>query len=539
MRGFFLFFRRVACRPVSLSAGPRRRVSGLGVVLVLSLICLRESPAQAPNAAQIAEMIPGILSNSISNLHHENGVLWAGPFLNYTDDGGLSWARAGADSLFGTRNRVFSIDIEGDVIWVGLGFNDNSAGDNVQSAGGFLVSLDGGQSFSYRFPQLDNPDATQEVYGVSVLPALPVIVPQQSPPFDVDYDPVHDEVWVAGWASGIRRSADGGRTWKRVVLPPDDLEAIEPDMEYAFSVEPQRGGMGSLNHMGFAVLVDETGTVWAGTPKGINRSTDGGVSWQRFSARGTANSLTGNWVVSIEEQPLPGRNPVWMATWNAGESTDTEQFGITVTPDGGETFEQVLVGERVIDFAFRGETVYVAGRESGLFITEDGGLTWRTVTDFRDRLDPSRVVRPGVDVLSVATTDDALWVGTDDGLLRSTDDGLTWTLFRVEVPLHPATPSAAIPDVSSFAYPNPFSPASDRFVRIRYELREATSVNLRVFDFGMNLVRDLDGAGQQPGTREIIWDGTDGDGLRVANGVYFYTLRTGTETVWGKILIVE
>lgn len=505
-------------------------------------LCLQVIPparAQAPDAARVAEMLPGILSNSVSNLHVEQGALWAGPFLNVTRDGGMTWEKADADSLFGTRNRVFSIDIEGDVIWVGLGFTDNSTGDNVQSAAGFLVSEDGGRSFSYRFPQLDDPGDTEEVYGVSVLPALPVIVPQQSPPFDIDYDPVHDEVWVAGWASGVRRSGDGGRTWQRVVLPPDDLEAIYPDSLYDFSVEPQRGGMGSLNHMGFAVLVDETGTVWAGTPRGINRSTDGGLSWQRFEAEGTASSLTGNWVVSIEEQPLPGRNPVWLATWNAGESSQNEQFGVTVTRDGGETFEQVLVGERVIDFAFRGETVYVAGRESGLFISDDGGATWRSVTDFRDRLDPTKVIRPGVDVLSVATTDDALWVGTDDGLLKSTDGGLSWTVFRVEVPLHPETPTASIPDVESFAYPNPFSPAADRFVRIRYDLPQPGSVNLRIFDFGMNLVRDLDGPDQPAGTRELRWDGTDREGLRVANGVYFYTLRTGSGTVWGKILVVE
>ena len=54
----------------------------------------------------------------------------------------------------------------------------------------------------------------------------------------------------------------------------------------------------------------------------------------------------------------------------------------------------------------------MAGRERGLWISEDGGKSWRTVQDFHDAERPDRLVRIGTDVQSVATTDDALWVGT-------------------------------------------------------------------------------------------------------------------------------
>jgi hypothetical protein len=161
------------------------------------------------------------------------------------------------------------------------------------------------------------------------------------------------------------------------------------------------------------------------------------------------------------------------------------------------------------------------------------------VRDFRDEAQPDRLVRPDVSVFSVATTRDALWVGTGDGLLRSTDDGFTWQLFRVEVPLHPDEPSDAVPDVETFAYPNPFSPAVNRFTRIRYELARADDVDIRIFDFGMNLVRRLIDESQSEGIREVTWDGTDDGGLRVANGPYFYAVRSGGDTFWGKILIIE
>jgi hypothetical protein len=506
--------------------------------IALLVAAAAAAPVRAQSGGGPVESEFGILSNSIANLDVAGDTVWAGPYLSMTPDGGATWLVAGTDSLFGTSNRVFSMDIEGGTIWVGLGRSDQSQGTSVPSAAGFLVSTDGGRTFSFRFPQLDAPGDSTVTYGVNTLSALPVIVPQQSPPYDIDFDPATGTLYVAGWASGIRRSTDGGLTWSRVILPPDGLESIHPDSAYAFRVEPKRGGTGELNHMGFAVLVDETGTVWAGTPAGVNRSTDGGLSWRRFSSDGTSDGLTGSWVISIEEEPLPGRNPIWMATWNSGEAGFAGQFGVTLTRDGGETFEQFLHGERIYDFGFLDGVVYAAG-DNGLFVTEDEGRTWSSIREFRDAARPDRFVRPGSGVLSVEATGDALWVGSGDGLLHSDDGGQTWTVHRVDVPLHPATPSDRVPSVDTYAYPNPFSPAVDGLVRIRYDLPQPGTLRIRVFDSAMNLVREL-AESRQGGEGEVTWDGRDERGGRLANGVYFYELSgPGDLGARGKILVIE
>lgn len=480
----------------------------------------------------------GILNNSVANLHVTPDAVWVGPYLNVSVDAGASWFLPETDSLFGSPNRLFSIDVEGETILAGLGRADNSGGESVQTAAGFLVSMDGGQTFQFRFPQLDDPDDDTQVYGISVLPALPVIVPQQSPPFDVDIDPASGDFWVAGWASGVRRSQDGGRTWERVVLPPDDLDRIRPEEAYSFSVEPRRGGNGSLNHMGFSVLVDETGTVWAGTAGGLNRSLDGGISWDKFKADGTSRSLTGDWIISIEEQTTGQQPVIWMATWNTSESGGgTGQFGVTLTRDGGATFEQTLPGERVYDFAFDGPRAWVAG-DGGLFFSDDYGRSWNSITDFRDQTNPTRRIREDADVFSVEVAGGILWVGTSQGLLRSLDSGKTWTLFRVDVPLNPDSPSDSVPRVETFAYPNPYSPGADGFIRIKFDAGAGSSTTIRIFDFGMNLVRELreDGAS---GVTESLWDGRDYRGVQVANGTYFYEVAVGSKRSRGKILVIE
>ena len=508
------------------------------VFLTVVVLALLPWSAQARQVLGEPDLSPyGILSNSVANLDLDGSTVWVGPFLNHSFDQGNTWYLPVTDSLFGTVNRLFSLDIEGDIIVAGLGRADASGGESVQTAAGFLISEDAGRTFSYRFPQLDSPESDTQEYGVSVLPALPVIVPQQSPPFDVAVDPTNGVIYVAGWASGLRRSTDGGRSWSRVVLPPDNLDRISPDQPYSFSVEPRRGGNGSLNHMGFSVLVEQSGRIWAGTAGGLNRSDDG-VSWVKFKADGTSGSLTGDWIISIEEQVLAGQSAIWMATWNTSESGGgTGQFGVTVTEDGGLTFRQTLLGERVYDFAFDGPRVFVAG-DGGLFHSDDGGRSWNSIQQFQDRADPSRRLREDTDVFSVEYADGLLWVGTSDGLLLSRDEGSTWTLFRVDVPLRPDEPIDAVPLVDSYAYPNPFSPSGDGRIRIKFDAGSAESATLRLFDFGMNLVRSWS-VGGLSGVSEVEWDGRDDRGIQVANGAYFYHVEVGSSRLRGKILVIE
>jgi hypothetical protein len=39
--------------------------------------------------------------------------------------------------------------------------------------------------------------------------------------------------------------------------------------------------------------------------------------------------------------------------------------------------------------------------------------------------------------------------------------------------------------------------------------------------------------------QEDIWDGSDHNYSRVANGVYFYRVKIDDENIWGKILVLK
>jgi len=71
-------------------------------------------------------------------------------------------------------------------------------------------------------------------------------------------------------------------------------------------------------------------------------------------------------------------------------------------------------------------------------------------------------------------------------------------------------------------YPNPFNPVTT----IRYELVEASHINLDVYDMRGNHIADLDYGYKASGQHEIMWNGQNQNGAPVSAGVYIYTLRT-------------
>lgn len=542
---------------MSLSRRPMRRL--FVCLFVLGTVAAPARGQEASPRLQDLRPITGLASNTVQELSAAGDSLWMGPLLTvyveeknqlFRPDGPVVQRR-----LIDGSNVVLSLATESEsaaqsTVWAGLAFD---AGGDAIGAGGFLVSTDGGQSFEERPVPLDDPGDTTVAYGESTLPAVPITQQAGSAPRDIALGGGGDTVWVAGSRSGLRRWTEQDST--RIVLPPDTSTRIEPSESYDFLVAPPLDdGRGFQNYRSLSVLVDETGTVWAGTVAGLNRSTPGDAgpngdrAWRLFRPDGTPNSLTGQIVFELAEQPRPnGRNPIWMATLRADTGGPLQRTGITMTPDGGKTFRQPLIGEQVNGLAARRSRVYAAA-ESGLFVSGDQGETWRGIEEVALQ-DEDQVLPGGMTARAVEVTPSALWVGTTEGLLRldraqeprllpgnAGAPAPQWQLFRTEVPVNPEEPTEQVPDVKTYAYPNPFIPSRDEVVRIAYEVPEPQTVEVTIYDFGMNRVRTLREE-ESAGRQEMVWDGTGASGLRLPTGTYLYTVELRGTTARGKILL--
>lgn len=193
-------------------------------------------------------------------------------------------------------------------------------------------------------------------------------------------DPLrHDIIWAGTGEGnprnsltggyGIYKSTDGGQSWKcmgleltryihRIIVDP-----IDPDIIYAGAI----------------------GNPWAPhTERGLYRSTDGGLTWQR---RLFTNETSG--VADMVMDPTnPGK--IFVAMWDHQRwpwffRSSSEGSGLWLTRDGGETFTRLTEGLPAEtgrmglaiaasdpDYVY----AYVESKPSAIYRSTDGGLRW-------------------------------------------------------------------------------------------------------------------------------------------------------------------
>ena len=515
--------------------------------------------AFAQDMAPLIDRFSTIQQNSTTSLDAFGDTVWAGPGMNRFIEGDTDiFVPENADSVFSGRSRVFSLQAAQDTLLAGLGFNIIQDGTSVQTAMGYYRTLNGGTDWQFiPFPLDDQPptgecDAGQTgppcdiefTYGDQTYNRTRITVPQQSPPFEVDFH--GDTIFSVNWASGVMRSMNGGESWERLILPPSTVTNFTPSEIYQWPSQTRDGQ--SINRydprfdnnlLGFGLLIDDQQRVWVGTAAGVNISENAltapadQIVWRRVPFSSTQNGLLGNWIVNLRQHPETG--DIWMSTWNAS-SDPNDRFGLVATDDGGNSFRQFLIGERVNDIGFFDGSVYAA-TDRGLFISDNNGDSWRRISRVRS---PNTFIKEGASYYALSATTENIWVGTSDGIAVS-PDGEHWQIIRTDVPLSGGNiyqPNP--PNVETYSYPNPFSPRIHDITRIKFEMRQSGNATLRIFDFAMNLVYEERKSGlTQPGPYEFSWNGLDRTGRLVANGTYIYTIEAAGRQADGKILLLD
>ncbi|MBK8284772.1 MAG: hypothetical protein IPK97_07700 [Ahniella sp.] len=250
----------------------------------------------------------------------------------------------------------------------------------------------------------------------------------------IDVSP-HDTnlIYVGAATGGVWKSTNGGSHWEPV-FDREDVHAIG-----AVAVSPVNPNM-----------------IWVGTGegnvrnsasvgRGVYRSLDAGKTWQHL---GLGKSERIHRII-----PHPrDADTVFVAAMGQAWGENSER-GVYRTRDGGKTWQRVLYGdersgaaELVMDptnpdklfanlWEYRRWPWFFksGGPGSGLYMSVDGGDTWRKATE-KDGLPKGELGRMG---LAVAPSDPrivyALVEAKDNVLLRSTDGGYKWETVNEEI----------------------------------------------------------------------------------------------------------
>ncbi len=470
-------------------------------------------------------------SNSVSHIATHVGTLWTGTGkgLARSADGGQTWESFRDVPEF-ARPGIFAIALKGDTVLCSTGYSQEVNDQSVQTGTGYTYSLDNGATWFSAPQTLDEQDDSLVTYGTNTVYFLPVTVDEQNVTFDLALS--DSFAWIASWSSGLRRSSDFGQTWERIVLPNDVLNSVSPgDSLGDYAVDPRENN----NFLLFSVFVQNDSTIWAGSAGGINKSTDGGSSWTKFSTLNQGSPILGNWVISIKGQQIDSTYRLWITNWPA-DLGPNEQYGVSYSDDGGRIWKNLLQGVKAYDFAFKDSIVYIA-TDDGVYRTADGGKSWVLSGSIIDSRTGQQIVNRVF--FSVGVIGDTVFCGGSEGVAKTLDYGATpfgqtWEVIRSYQPVGNSS--------ATYAYPNPFSP-DEEIVRVHYSTGGVpASVTIEVFDFGMNRVRTIIRNADRSGTTEYdeIWDGRDENARQVANGVYFYRVTTNDgEPSWGKIMVLQ
>ncbi|MEJ2055952.1 MAG: hypothetical protein P8X42_18725, partial [Calditrichaceae bacterium] len=372
----------------------------------------------------------------ILHLLARDSILWAasGYALNKTTDGGENWQIFTRDQ-HKSKGGISAIGYMDDqTLWIATAFDTSAAGDDLSAGGGLSYTRDNGATWTHISQPIDSVD--EDEYS-------PTTTNIQNITYDIAF--IDSTIWIASFGGGLRRSDDMGQTWRVVTTDGQPFEPLDPIFGY--------------NHRAFSLLA-ENGNLWVGTAQGISKSSDNGLTWERFTSSNQEKPISGNFVVALAYQSY--NNTIWAATIEAVDTSEVR--AVSKSTNGGQTWQVMLEGNFAHNFGFDGPKVYVAADE-GLFVSEDGGKTWYESGDIRSPESRDELFFEEYYSVTIQETGLAkrLWVGTSRGLALTENNGNTWSIIPAFVS------EKAKPANEVYAYPSPFTPRIDGFCQFQIE----------------------------------------------------------------------
>jgi photosystem II stability/assembly factor-like uncharacterized protein len=308
-----------------------------------------------------------------------------------TTNGGWTWTPLTDKTGIMSVGAIAVAPSDPNVIYVGTG--ESCLRGNISFGDGMYRSVDAGKTWTHI-----GLEDSQHIAKILVNPQNP----------DLVYVAAFGHAYGTNETRGVYRSADGGKTWQRILYKGDKTGAIDLDFD------PHNA------HILFAALWEANRTPWGmtsgGPGSGLYRSADGGDTWKRLEGHGLPEGVLGK--IGVAVSGADG-NRVY-AIIEAGKG------GIYRSDDGGESWHLVNGDHRFTQRSWyfhhifadpaSADTLYVLN--TALYRSTDGGKTFNFV----------RAPHGDHHALWIDPTNPARMInGNDGGATISIDGGKSWS----------------------------------------------------------------------------------------------------------------
>jgi photosystem II stability/assembly factor-like uncharacterized protein len=217
-------------------------------------------------------------------------------------------------------------------------------------------------------------------------------------------------LYVAGFGRGVYKSSDGGRSWA--------LKNSGITQEQPFAWRLARSSNATL----YAVIArrSEDGNIGNAGDGALYRSTDGAEHWQPVSLPEGTNGPNG---LAIDPRS-PDR--LYLATWARASGDHGDGGGIFLSENGGKSWKQVLDKDRhIYDVTIDPQdpdVLYAAGFESSAWRSDDRGLHWTRIPGFNFKWGHRVIPDPlHAGEVYITTFGGSVWHGAINGQQRGAD----------------------------------------------------------------------------------------------------------------------
>ncbi len=308
-----------------------------------------------------------------------------------TTDGGVSWIPLTDQTTITSIGAIAVAPSNRDIVYVGAG--EASPRGDITNGNGVFKSLDGGKTWQ----SLGLSD-TRQIGALIVDPKNPniVLVAALGHAFGPNAE------------RGVYRTANGGKTWAKVLSKNDTTGAID------VTFDPHN------SKIVYASLWQALRQPWTfssgGEGSGLYHSTDGGITWSRLSGNGLPSGILGR--IDISVSGADSKRVYAMI--------EAKHGGLFRSDDAGEHWKLVNDDGRLRQRAWYFSKIYADPKHSdtvyalntGMFKSTDGGKTFSLVSARHGDhhglwIDPANSNR--------------LINGSDGGATVSLDGGKTWS----------------------------------------------------------------------------------------------------------------